>query len=66
MASRALKTDPRMEAATGNDLEAHTYNVDESLVRNRAYELWEARGCPYGSDQEDWFSAEQELRQQPV
>ena len=26
-----------------------------------AYELWQARGCPDGSPDEDWFSAEQEL-----
>ena len=26
-----------------------------------AYALWEARGCPEGSAEEDWFRAEQEL-----
>ncbi len=27
-----------------------------------AYELWQARGCPHGSAQEDWFQAAQQLR----
>jgi hypothetical protein len=27
-----------------------------------AYELWQARGCPHGSAQEDWFQAAEELR----
>ena len=28
----------------------------------RAHELWQARGCPEGSPQEDWFRAAEELR----
>jgi hypothetical protein len=27
-----------------------------------AYELWQARGCPNGSAEEDWFHAAAELR----
>ena len=27
-----------------------------------AYALWQARGCPEGSPEEDWFHAAQELR----
>ncbi len=27
-----------------------------------AYQLWEARGCPYGSPDVDWFEAEQQLQ----
>jgi hypothetical protein len=27
-----------------------------------AYELWQARGCPDGTSQEDWFRAAEELR----
>lgn len=26
-----------------------------------AYQLWEQRGCPEGSSEEDWLQAEQEL-----
>jgi len=28
-----------------------------------AYSLWEQRGCPAGSPEEDWFKAEQELKE---
>ena len=26
-----------------------------------AYELWQARGCPEGTPEEDWFRAEEEI-----
>ncbi len=29
-----------------------------------AYKLWQERGCPIGSDQEDWFRAENELKRE--
>ena len=29
-----------------------------------AYHLWQARGCPDGSPEVDWFQAEQQLRDQ--
>ena len=31
-------------------------------IANLARELWQARGCPDGSPQEDWFHAVEELR----
>jgi hypothetical protein len=27
-----------------------------------AHKLWQARGCPEGSPQEDWFHAAEQLR----
>lgn len=30
-----------------------------------AYILWQERGCPEGSSEEDWFRAEQELAGRP-
>lgn len=27
-----------------------------------AYSLWQARGCPVGTPDEDWFSAESRLK----
>ena len=30
-------------------------------VAELAYTLWESRGCPIGTPEEDWFRAEQEL-----
>ena len=34
----------------------------EQRIRARAYELWQARGCPEGSPEEDWFHAAEQLR----
>ena len=33
-------------------------------IARRAYELWEERGKPHGSDEEDWHGAEHELQHQ--
>jgi hypothetical protein len=35
--------------------------VDHDMVEAMAYQLWLQRGCPVGSDQEDWYQAEAEL-----
>ena len=43
--------------------EPATANPERKLiVEALAYSLWLQRGCPVGSDQEDWFEAEQQLR----
>jgi hypothetical protein len=36
--------------------------VDPEMVEAMAYQLWLQRGCPIGSDHEDWYRAEAELR----
>ena len=38
----------------------------EMLIAERAYALWEAEGFPDGRDQEFWFIAESQLREQGV
>lgn len=58
MASRALKIDPKKTASNPD----HVETMDEAVIATRAYELWLERGSPVGSDQEDWFRAEQELK----
>jgi hypothetical protein len=37
-----------------------TFGHDE--IAALAHELWQARGCPHGSPEEDWLRAETELR----
>lgn len=32
-----------------------------ALIARRAYERWQARGCPVGDDRRDWFEAEAEI-----
>ena len=59
MAGRALNkpvtSNPDVQAGAAE-------TVQEPAIAARAYELWQERGCPNGSDQEDWFRAEQELK----
>jgi hypothetical protein len=43
---------------TGHGVLAFTHED----IAARAYSLWEARGCPEGSSDEDWFRAVKELR----
>ena len=33
-------------------------------IRERAYELYESRGCEPGRDEQDWLRAEQEILKQ--
>lgn len=35
--------------------------VSEEEIARRAYERWQARGCPPGDGSDDWRAAEQEL-----
>ncbi len=37
-------------------------NPDPAAVAALAYRFWLERGCPFGSDQEDWFRAETTLQ----
>jgi hypothetical protein len=48
----------------GTDLVIENNTLDREAIARLAYFYWEARGCPYDSDHEDWFRAEAELRKQ--
>lgn len=37
-------------------------SVNHEAVEAMAYQLWLLRGCPIGSEQEDWYRAEEELK----
>ena len=51
---RSMAERPAVEAA----------EVDtQQEIAARAHELWIERGCPVGSPDEDWFRAEEEIRQ---
>ena len=41
---------------------AATISPTENETATVAYQLWRERGCPIGSDQEDWFRAEAILK----
>jgi hypothetical protein len=55
MAHPALKPD-----ATDVEMKSPE-TLEYEQIATLAYALWEARGCPEGSPQVDWFHAEQEL-----
>ena len=40
-----------------------TESISHEEIAVRAYALWEQRGCPIGSPEEDWLCAEEEIRQ---
>jgi len=42
---------------------AHSRPEPEEIAR-RAHQLWEERGKPHGSPDDDWYRAEHELRHQ--
>ncbi len=53
--------DPRhdsQKATVGHGIAAFGHSEIAAL----AYELWQARGCPDGSPDEDWFRAAEQLR----
>lgn len=52
-ATRALKQPQANPTAAGPTHED---------ITTLAYSLWQARGCPEGSPEEDWFSAESALK----
>ncbi len=49
--------------ATGESIsDAVPVDPSEVEIARVAYQLWMDRGCPAGSDQEDWFRAEEILK----
>jgi len=54
----ALSNKPASESKRKN---SGTVASEPDHVAELAYTLWESRGCPIGSPEEDWFKAEREL-----
>jgi hypothetical protein len=49
-------------AAAAPEAPAAAAVPDHSSIAALAYQLWLAKGCPIGSDQDDWFLAESMLK----
>ena len=49
------------EVATDTETKSPEPIEEHEQIAVLAYALWEARGCPEGSPETDWFEAEQEL-----
>jgi len=54
-AAAVMALEPSGEQGSAESVIAH----EEIAVL--AYSYWEARGCPHGSPEEDWFRAEADL-----
>jgi hypothetical protein len=62
MASRATKPGPKKGQATESVGRNVSERADGSAVELLAYQIWQDRGSPIGSVEDDWFQAENELR----
>jgi hypothetical protein len=58
MASAALKMVPEWSTVSESEITAAIGSPTESEIATVAYQLWQANGCPVGTDREDWFRAE--------
>ncbi len=48
----------------GGLTESPESHVSQEEIAMLAHNLWQARGCPEGSPEEDWYRAEEELKRQ--
>ena len=60
MSSPAVKLTNTPAAKTSGEVAAPASNHEETA--RCAYSYWEARGCPDGSPDKDWFRAAEEIR----
>jgi hypothetical protein len=42
-------------------MNSSTAEISQEEIARRAYEIWQARGCPPGDGSENWQAAEAEL-----
>ena len=54
----AVSTSPQVPVSSN---ESQSAPSQRSAIQERAYRLWQSRGCPLGDDKQDWFTAEREL-----
>jgi hypothetical protein len=57
----ALSIPANSDVITAEDKKKASSIDLESEIRRRAYELYEQRGCPEGTEKEDWLNAEREI-----
>jgi hypothetical protein len=59
---RALEHSQKAYLYTQAATTGHVLAFGHDDIAALAYELWQTRGCPDGSPEEDWFHAAEELR----
>jgi hypothetical protein len=55
-----MNANPQKKLPTSVTSESQDLNLEQQ-IRERAYELYEARGREDGHDEEDWFRAKEEI-----
>jgi hypothetical protein len=60
-----MNQDTPRESLTAS-LENNAIERENDAIEKLAHALWEERGCPIGSPDEDWFRAESDLRERQV
>jgi hypothetical protein len=58
-----MKTSVAKPITMPNEVPPSEYSIPDEDIARLAYAYWQARGCPIGSPEEDWYRAEAELRQ---
>jgi hypothetical protein len=61
-AGSRLSSDAPVDSAPLDSFES----LNHEDIARLAFALWEDRGCPQGSPNDDWFQAERELRSNPI
>jgi hypothetical protein len=61
--ARTVKAPQRVGGGSEPEIVAEADGPTCEEIALRAYALWEDRGRPFGSPEEDWFRAQQELSQ---
>jgi len=62
VAKQRIKTASSGDRGLDNSPLENGHVIDSTDIAVLAYQLWQARGCPVGSPEADWFQAEQQLR----
>jgi hypothetical protein len=44
-----------------HDNNQSSYHITDQMIADRAYHLWQSRGCPQSDGQNDWEVARQQL-----
>lgn len=50
------------EFETDSEKSQRSQTVNQEEIARLAYALWQSRGCPDGSPEQDWFAAEEKIR----
>ncbi|HJT33877.1 MAG TPA: DUF2934 domain-containing protein [Pirellulales bacterium] len=65
MFSERVQTERLQGRSPGNgprELDRRRLNPSRERIARRAYQIWQGRGCPCGTEAQDWAQAEAELR----